>query len=163
MNGTARWARKPWGNGKLLCEITRRDELKGHGNLANGKNFCASIVRKRWEYVLQVSRTESSVQGKEREGKAVKSINSRFSVTRVPPIVAAPLLSSAREKDETAPFHYPSPCLFTPPSTPPWNREKKWNHSLVVSFGKGEKNKWLTTRENIIEKSPPLDYLFLGL
>lgn len=48
-------------------------------------------------------------------------------------------------------------------STPPWNREKKWNHSLVVSFGKGEKNKWLTTRENIIEKSPPLDYLFLGL
>lgn len=126
-------------------------------------NFCASIVRKRWEYVLQVSRTESSVQGKEREGKAVKSINSRFSVTRVPPIVAAPLLSSAREKDETAPFHYPSPCLFTSPSTPPWNREKKWNHSLVVSFGKGEKNKWLTTRENIIEKSPPLDYLFLGL
>lgn len=76
-------------------------------------NFCASIVRKRWEYVLQVSRTESSVQGKEREGKAVKSINSRFSVTRVPPIVAAPLLSSAREKDETAPFHYPSPFVHS--------------------------------------------------
>lgn len=26
------------GNGKLLCEITRRDGLKGHGNLTNGKN-----------------------------------------------------------------------------------------------------------------------------
>lgn len=33
------------------------------------------------------------VQFKGREGKAMKSINSRFSVTRVPPIVAAPLLS----------------------------------------------------------------------
>lgn len=101
----------------------------------------------------------SSRQGEGREGREIY----KLAIFRVPPIVAAPLLSSAREKDETAPFHYPSPCLFTPPSTPPWNREKKWNHSLVVSFGKGEKNKWLTTRENIIEKSPPLDYLFLGL
>ena len=158
MNGTARWGWKPWGNGKLLCEITRRDELKGHGNLANGKNrsptsaFCASIVRKRWEYVLQVS--ESSVQGKGKEGKAMKSINSRFSVTRVPPI---PFYH--RRERKQLPFHHPSLCLFTLHTT----LEKKPNHSLAVSFGKGEKkgkNRWLTMRKNIVEKSPPVDYFF---
>ena len=162
MNGTARWGWKPWGNGKLLCEITRRDELKGHGNLANGKNrsptsaFCASIVRKDGNTYSKFLKVR--FKGKKgREGKAMKSINSRFSVTRVPPI---PFYH--RRERKQLPFHHPSLCLFTLHTT----LEKKPNHSLAVSFGKREKkgkNRWLTTRKNIVEKSPPLDYFFSGV
>ena len=94
---------------------------------------------------------------KGREGKAMKSINSRFSVTRVPPI---PFYH--RRERKQLPFHHPSLCLFTLHTT----LEKKPNHSLAVSFGKREKkgkNRWLTTRKNIVEKSPPVDYFFSGV
>lgn len=77
---------EPWGNGKLLCEITRRDELKGHGNLANGKN--RSRTSALLDRAKKMGNTYSNFpRGKfsSREGKAMKSINSRFSVTRVPP------------------------------------------------------------------------------
>lgn len=106
---------EPWGNGKLLCEITRRDELKGHGNLANGKNrsrtfaFCASIVRKRWKYVLQVSRTESSVQGKGREGHEIYKL-AIFRDTCPTDSCRSPSIIGERERWNSSLFT-PPPCV----------------------------------------------------
>lgn len=75
---------------KTYC--ARRDELKGHGNLADGKN------RSRTSALLLFGRANEMAKcevfhGSLLERRAMKSINSRFFVTRVREMAVIPLLS----------------------------------------------------------------------